>query len=127
MDREALSQWVDRFDRAWKTNDPEDIRALFPETPFEWGGPFGEVWREREAVVAHWLDTVDDYHDLDTSYEILGFSNDFGICRYRASFTRPPKIGRIEEDMILLVRLDGDGRVVEFREWFARPAGSPQA
>ena len=126
MDREGFADWLDRFGNAWITNDPDDIGDLFPHTRFEWGGPFGEVWHEHDAVVEHWLDTADYFHELQVEYEILCVNASFGICRYKASFTRgTPE--RHQEDMILYVRLDDDNKVVELREWFARPVPEPVA
>ena len=119
MDRESFVQWLDQFTKAWQSNDPGDIGALVPET-CEWhGGPFAEVFRDRQTLVDHWVGTVNTHSDIETSYEILCVAENRGICRYRASYTRL-KTARETDDMILLVRLDGNGQCVEFHEWLGR-------
>lgn len=50
-----VDAWVERYVRAWKTADPEDIAGLFTEEAeyHEW--PYETSWIGRAAIVDGWL------------------------------------------------------------------------
>jgi hypothetical protein len=116
MERKALESWCDQFAKAWCENDRALIGSLVPDD-FTWRtGPFSEVFRDRETLVDHWVASVEAEKGHEISYEIVGICGDLGIVRFRASLVRHANMG-MKEDILLAVRLDGDGRCREFREW----------
>ena len=64
IDRQSVSQWLEDYINAWKTYDPEAIRALFSEDATYRYNPFDEPLRGREAILANWL----EYRDAPGTY-----------------------------------------------------------
>lgn len=130
----ALRDWLDRYERAWRSNDPVDIAELFTadavyrwrpwDTPADGAGG-------REAIVKAWLDdpTADDPTSWTLECEPLAVNGDLGIARcvasYRATERRPaPTVYH----NIWLVELTDDGRCRDFTEHFMEfPARLVQA
>ena len=44
MDESAVAAWIERYVRAWETNDPAAIGELFAEHARYYQGPDGEPW-----------------------------------------------------------------------------------
>jgi hypothetical protein len=53
--KEQVEAWVEDYVRAWSTNAPKDITALFaPEAEYhEW--PYATDWNGRDEIVQGWL------------------------------------------------------------------------
>ena len=58
--------------------------------------------------------------DIRFRYEILAVTEEWGIARWRGSYTPVDRETQLELDGILLVSLDGEGRCRDFREWSNR-------
>jgi uncharacterized protein (TIGR02246 family) len=48
----ALADWIARYERAWASNDPDEIGALFSDDASYFTAPFREPWRGRQQIVA---------------------------------------------------------------------------
>jgi hypothetical protein len=48
--------WIDGYVRAWNSNDPADIRALFTQEAAYYTEPYGPPWEGRDEIVHQWLD-----------------------------------------------------------------------
>jgi hypothetical protein len=50
-----VEQWIKQYEHAWRTNDPDDIQALFtPGAEYhEW--PYETAWIGRKEIVEGWL------------------------------------------------------------------------
>ena len=68
MDRESAQTWLDHYLAAWKSYDREEIAALFAPTVEYRYHPHDEPIVGIEAVVASWLDEVDDAGTYDARY-----------------------------------------------------------
>ena len=55
-----LEAWVDGYVRAWNSNDPAAIGALFSEDAAYYTEPYRAPWRGREEIVRQWLDRKDE-------------------------------------------------------------------
>jgi ketosteroid isomerase-like protein len=51
--------WIDGYVRAWNSNDPADIRALFTQDAAYYTEPYGPPWEGRDEIVRQWLDRKD--------------------------------------------------------------------
>lgn len=54
--KQDFENWVQAYLKAWKTNDPVDITALFTEEATYLTQAFRAPWDGREAIVARWLE-----------------------------------------------------------------------
>jgi len=118
-DRDALADWVGRYLKAWDTNDPRDIEALFTADAEYRGVPGAPPVRGREAIVADWLDRRDEPDDHEFSWEPLAVEGDIAVLQGRTVYRGAP-----DWDNLWVLRLDADGRASSFTEWAIEvPAG----
>jgi hypothetical protein len=52
MDEATVAAWVERYVRAWETNDPAAIGDLFAAQARYYPAPDTEPWRDRDGPVA---------------------------------------------------------------------------
>ncbi len=114
MDGGAVERWVERYLRAWESNDPADIGALFSDDGRYYTAPFREPWTGRDAIVDGWLDRRDEPGDWEFRYIVLAVAGELGFVR---GWTRYPK-DRREYSNLWIIRLDEEGRCSEFTEWW---------
>ena len=120
MDIDALGSWMEAYGRAWISNDPADVAALFTEDAVYHYGPYGEPSRGRDAIVERWVSDPMGQHDIRFHSEPLAVAGDLGVGHWSVSFVRAanPSV-RTEIDGILVLRFDEDGGCREHREWYA--------
>ena len=54
-----LTNWINGYVRAWNTNDPADIGALFTGDAEYYTTPYRPPWRGRDQIIRDWLDRAD--------------------------------------------------------------------
>src|SRR4051812_9735008 len=113
-DLEAVTGWVEGYIRAWNSNDPEQIAALFAEDAAYHPAPFGDPWRGRDAIVAEWLARKDPAGDTTFTWVPVTVSPDLSIVQ--GVTTYPAKT----YSNLWLIRLDTVGQCREFTEWWMR-------
>jgi ketosteroid isomerase-like protein len=112
MEPRDVEAWVKRYVRAWTTNDPADVAALFTEDASYYTAPFREPWRGRDAIVAGWLDRKDTPGTWKFRSEVLAVADDLGFVRGRTDYPDEERYSNL-----WVVRLR-DGRASEFTEWW---------
>jgi ketosteroid isomerase-like protein len=55
LDIVGFREWLERYFRAWVSNDATDVNALFTEDAIYWFDPFQAPRRGRDAIVESWL------------------------------------------------------------------------
>ena len=111
---EPIERWMAGYLKAWNSNDPDEIRALFDDDATYSPTPFSEPWRGREAIVAGWLDRKDDPGTFEFRYDVLCSTDDMAVVRGSTEYVDPyPTYSNI-----WLVRFAPDGRCSEFIEWW---------
>src|SRR6266581_6549576 len=115
MEADALARWVEAYRRAWESNDPDEIGALFADDARYFTEPFAEPWTGRETIVRSWLERKDEVGDTEFRYQIAAVCDDVGFVRgWTRYFTPPPR----EYSNLWVVRPAEDGRCQEFTEWW---------
>lgn len=114
VSRSDLEAWVNGYVKAWETNAPEDIGALFTEEALYYTAPFREPWTGRDGIVDGWLGRKDHPGEWEFSYEPLMATEELGIVRGWTRYRDPPS----EYSNLWLIRLDDDGRCWQFTEWW---------
>lgn len=112
------AEWVSGYVRAWESNDPRDIGALFTDDAQYRTAPDAPPRRGREAIIAGWLEDRDDPGTWAFDWRIL--HEEPGIAFIEGRTDYPSRA----DDYINLwvIRFAGDGRATEFTEWYmARP------
>lgn len=123
MTHDDVRRWLDRYIGAWRTNDAEQIAALFTEDAAYHYRPYEhpeQTVRGRDAIVASWLDDPDDPASWEASYEPWAVEGDravaIGWSRYAASDDEPERTYH----NAYLLRFAPDGRCAELREFYMR-------
>lgn len=113
VDRGDVERWVERYIRAWTSNDPAEIADLFTEDARYYTAPHREPWRGRDGIVAGWLDRKDEPGTWSFRYEVLAVAGDLGFVRGWTESTEEPDCSNL-----WVITLDDQGRCSEFVEWW---------
>jgi ketosteroid isomerase-like protein len=121
--RDELTAWVDGYERAWRSNDRDEIAALFAEDARYLASPSSEAVVGRDAIVEWWLANADAPDDARFSYEVIGVDGRRGFVQgvtvYRASADQPERT----YDNLWVIDLADDGRARSYTEWYHRRHG----
>jgi len=117
----AARRWVEAYENAWKTNEPDDIRALFTEDAAYFTKPWGEPWAGADAIVAGWLEARDEPGTYEFEWEIAGVDGDRVFVDARTDYAPNDDLpdGRIYRNL-WVVDLDEHGRARSFTEWYMK-------
>lgn len=118
---ETAQRWLDSYVAAWRSYDEEAIRALWSEDAV-WYRPFGVRARGRDAITAEWMaeEHLFEKGGYDARYEPIAIDNGYVVTHGRTYFYRPASgETRGVFDNLWVLRLDADGRCLEFHEWYS--------
>lgn len=90
MDETTVASWVERYVRAWETNEPADIGDLFSDDARCFPRPDEEPWSGRAAIVAGWLDRKDEPGSWSFRSQVLGTMGDLAFVRGWTHYVAPP-------------------------------------
>jgi hypothetical protein len=113
VDEPSVAAWVERYVRAWETNDPAEIGELFAEDARYYPEPDGEPWRGCAEIVSGWLGRKDEPGTWSFRNEILAVAGDLAFVRGWTHYDDPPDFSNL-----WVIRFDSEGRCTEFMEWW---------
>ena len=114
-DRTAAAAWVEAYRRAWESNEPEDIRAVFSDEASYFRSPDDEPWVGIDAIIGGWLANPDEAGSTSFEWEVVAVDGDVAVIR--AVSTYPDTV----YDNVWIVTLAEDGRARRFTDfWIAR-------
>jgi nuclear transport factor 2 (NTF2) superfamily protein len=104
--------------KAWDSNDPDDIRALFTEDASYFTEPHAQPWTGHRQIVREWLDRKDEPQEYTFRWEVLAMDGNLGFVRGWTEYVRydPPR----QYGNLWVIRLAEDGRASEYTEWYVR-------
>ncbi|QEO13692.1 nuclear transport factor 2 family protein [Agromyces intestinalis] len=107
------AEWVAGYIRAWETNDPADIAALFSDDAEYLTAPDATPRRGRDAIVAGWLEDRDESGTWAFDWKILHETLELALIQGRTEYPA-------DRDYLNLwiIRFGDDGRAREFTEWY---------
>ena len=118
MTIEGLTDWLERYFAAWRSNDPDEVAALFAADAIYSYGPFREPSVGRDAIVARWVSETPTAFTY--RYEPLAALEHGGVAHWSVGFAHPTRAEtRVEVDGILVLTFDDEGRCTEHREWYS--------
>ena len=109
-----LRTWMERYERAWSSNDRDDIAALFTEDALYFTAPYEEPWRGRTAIVDGWLGRKDEPGDATFDWRPVVETPELSVVVGTTIYREPPQT----YSNLWVIRLDGDNRCREFTEWW---------
>jgi len=120
-DREALGRWIEAYVKAWESNDPADIRALFTPEAHYLPEPHAKPWVGHDEIVREWLARKDEPGDYTFRWEILAMDGDLGFVRGWTTYAgEAPGDPSKDYGNLWVIRLGTDGRASEYTEWYVR-------
>jgi ketosteroid isomerase-like protein len=124
MDSAQLADWVEAYERAWRSPGTKALAELFTEDASYSTTPYAEPHRGLDSIREMWEAERNPGEEFSMESEILAVEGDRGVVRLRVQYRKP----RDQEYRDLwIVHLDGDGRCTEFEEWPFWPPGSQGA
>jgi len=118
-DLSRVTAWIDGYVRAWNSNDPDEIGALFTDDAEYYTAPFRTPWRGREQIVTQWLERRDE--PGETTFEWAPVSVTAELAVIQGTTTYPAQ----RFSNLWVIRLAADGRCREFTEWWMEQPGAP--
>jgi ketosteroid isomerase-like protein len=115
VERRDAESWVERYVRAWETNDADDIGSLFTDDARYFTAPHRVPWSGREGIVEGWLDRKDDRGTWGFRWEVQDV---IGQRAYVRGVTTYPGQDPPEYANLWVIDLAPDGRCSEFTEWW---------
>ncbi|MGH3679130.1 MAG: nuclear transport factor 2 family protein [Natronosporangium sp.] len=122
-DHATLRDWLDRYEAAWRANDPAQIRALFTDDavyrwhPWETGADAADG---ADAIAAAWLAEPDEPDSWAMRSEPLAVDGDLGVARCEIEYPATAENPRRAYHNLFLIRLTADGRCRDFTEYYMR-------
>ncbi len=124
MKREDFVQWIDGYERAWRTPGTASLEDLFASSATYVAAPFDPPLRGRPAIATFWeaeRESAEEVFALTS--ELVAVEGDVGVARVEVRYGDPP--ARVYRDL-WIVTLDDGGRCIAFEEWPFFP-GQPRS
>jgi uncharacterized protein (TIGR02246 family) len=123
VDRAGVERWIEAYRKAWASDAPEDIAALFTAdatySPFPWPRA-GEPWRGRETIVEKWIERGDSKVGWRFEHEVLAVEGETAVIEGWTYYDATDEEPEDANANIWLVRFAEDGRAREFAEWWVQ-------
>lgn len=121
MTPDDVQRWLDAYVAAWRSNDRDDIVALFnPAATYRYA-PWKEPIVGAEAIADSWLEEPDDPAGWTATYHPHHVAGDRAFAIGSTAYPVEAK----EYANLFDLRFDAHGRCVEFVEWYMkRPSTS---
>ena len=119
MDRDHVSTWVNRYERAWRSPGTDALADLFTEDASYSKGPYREPLHGLPAIAEMWeaeRDGPDE--DFTMTSDLVAVDGDTGVVRVEVRYREPPH----EYRDLWIMRFAGDGRCRQFEEWPYSPS-----
>jgi hypothetical protein len=110
---EKLTKWMGGYLRAWESNDPDDIRALFTTDAKYFYEPFSTPAEGQDAIVSTWLERADEPGAASFTWKELGETDDLSIITAETRYK-----GDRNYSNLWVIRFGADDRATEFTEWW---------
>lgn len=111
---ERLTEWMRRYQLAWTTNDPGDIRSLFTGNARYLTDPFAAPWSGHNEIVAGWIGRRDTADEFTFEWAPLVETDELSIIEGTTDY--PART--ITYSNLWVIRWGADDRADEFTEWW---------
>ncbi len=119
-----VNSWMDKYERVWTSNEPDDVRALFTEDAVYYDKPnTDKPWNGHEEIVKAWADAGDKPEDWTFEWNLLGQDGDTAFVQGLTTYLN----GDPTYDNLWVIRFAEDGRAREFTEWYMARKNTPPA
>jgi SnoaL-like domain len=116
VDGTQVAAWIDGYVRAWSSNDPGEIGALFTDDAAYYNEPYATPHRGRQAIVEDWLGRRDEPGQASFRWWPLAVTDELAVVQGETVYHQL----RRTYSNLWVIRLAADGRCREFTEWWMR-------
>ena len=120
---ERVGSWIDGYLRAWNSNDPDDIAALFTVDAEYRTAPYATPWRGHEQIVSQWLANKDESGDTTFSWHPLAITSDLAVIEGTTIYPTAQQT----YSNLWVIRFADDFRADSFTEWWMEQPRPPAA
>jgi uncharacterized protein (TIGR02246 family) len=124
MERGQLTEWLDRYERAWRTPGTDALAELFTEDATYSTAPYENPHRGLAAIARMWeAERAGPDEDFTMSSEIVAVEGDTGVAMIEVQYGVPEEKEerdhrqRREYRDLWVVRLNDAGLCFHFEEW----------
>lgn len=114
-DSATVTAWINGYLRAWDSNAPEDIRALFTADARYLTAPFEPPRVGVDAIVAGWIDDQDQPGDHTFTWSEVGIDGDLAFVEGETTYAEGGRYANL-----WVIRFAEDGRASSYTEWYMR-------
>jgi ketosteroid isomerase-like protein len=127
INSDAVNVWLSNYVEAWKSYDPEAIRALFSEDAHYYFSAYSDPIDGREAIVADWLKSKDKAGTYTADYKVIATNGNLAVTNGRTTYYEDDgKTFQREYDNIFVLEFDDVGRCKLYKEWYMKKPGSEE-
>lgn len=116
MSDARVDAFMSGYRKAWETNAPDDIVALFTEGAVYRGRPGTPAWTGHDEIVTGWLEHADAPGSTTFAWETLARDGDLAVVRCVTTYPKGRKKGTY--DNLWVIEFSPDGRAEEFTDWW---------
>jgi ketosteroid isomerase-like protein len=118
IDRQTVTDWLERYVAAWTSYDRGKIEDLFTEDAVYFAEPYADPLRGRRAIADAWLESPDTEDSWRADYRAMAACGDTGVGMGTSTYlTASGAVNRVFHNVFVLA-FDEDGRCREYREWY---------
>jgi ketosteroid isomerase-like protein len=126
-DTTTVDSWMAAYRRAWDSNEPDDIRALFTPDAVYLTAPFAEPRTGSDAIVSGWLDDRDEPGDYEFRWSLAGLDDDLAFVEGETAYRATSDALARTYSNLWVIRFADDGRASSFTEWYMRQGAAGSA
>jgi len=121
VDAAGFLQWIDGYERAWRTPGTDGLAQLFATGATYSQAPYAEPILGLDAIKGIWDVEREGPDEVFTmSREVVAIDNNAGVARVEVTYGKPVTS---EFRDLWIVRFDPAGRATHFEEWPFWPGG----
>jgi ketosteroid isomerase-like protein len=114
-DSQTITDWMNGYLRAWDSNAPDDIRALFTDDAEYLTAPFVDPRVGVDAIVSGWIEDQDQPGDYTFSWSELALDGDLAFVTGDTLYSDGRRYANL-----WIIRFAPDGRATSYTEWYMR-------
>jgi len=118
LERATVEAWVAAYRRAWTSNGPADIEALFTDDAEYRPAPWSAPWSGRQTIVRRWLGRRDEPGTWTFGSEVLATEADLGVVKGETRYLATADEPAARYANLWLIWFAPDGRARHFEEWW---------
>jgi ketosteroid isomerase-like protein len=140
VDRTELTDWIEGYERAWRSPGTDALTGLFTEDAVYSTAPYENPHRGLAAIREMWeAERSGPDEDFEMTSEVVATDGETGVVRVEVRYFDPDDKGgrrhrqRSEYRDLWIMRLDDAGLCSHFEEWpfwpsdqDGAPAGAPE-